>query len=65
MPRPKTGKPVKRSLNLTVSEEARENLNFLSNHYGESISALVSAWAGKEAAELRNANDGESADGGK
>lgn len=49
MPRPKTGKPPKRSLNLTVSEATREDLNFLSAYYGESISALVSSWAAEKA----------------
>ena len=53
MARPKTGKPPKKSLNLTVSKEAREDLNFLSAYHNESISALVSAWAAKEAKEIR------------
>ena len=49
MPRPKTGKPPKKSLNLTVSETTREDLNFLSAYYGESISALVGSWAAEKA----------------
>lgn len=59
MPRPKTGKPPKKSLNLTVSEAAREDLSFLSGYYGESISALVCAWAAREAAMLRSGDENE------
>ena len=53
MARPKTGKPPKKSLNLTVSVETRDDLTFLSSHHNESISALVSTWAAKEAAAIR------------
>ena len=49
MARPKTGKPAKKGMCLTVSEQTRAELTFISEHYGESISALVSAWAAKEA----------------
>ena len=56
MPRPRTGKPPKKSLNLTVSEATREDLDFLSAHYNESISALVCVWAAREAAAIRAAN---------
>lgn len=59
MPRPKTGKPPKKSLNLTVSEATREDLDFLSSYYGESISALVCVWAAREAAALRGGAEKE------
>lgn len=49
MARPKTGKPTKKGMCLTVSEQTRLELAFISEHYGESISALVSEWAEKEA----------------
>ena len=49
MARPKTGKPPKRSLNLTVDEKTREILVSLSEQRGMSISALVEEWAAKEA----------------
>lgn len=49
MARPKTGKPVKKKLTLTVDEQTRTELAFISEHHGESISALVSEWAAKEA----------------
>ena len=49
MARPKTGKPKKKGMCLTVSEQTRLELAFVSEHYGESISTLVSEWAAKEA----------------
>lgn len=49
MARPKTGKPPKQKLTLTVSAEAREILASLSEQRGMSISALVEEWAAKEA----------------
>ena len=49
MARPKTGKPPKRSLNLTVDEETRKLLETLSEQRNKSISALVEEWAAKEA----------------
>lgn len=48
MARPKIGKPAKKAMCLTVSEQTRLELAFVSAHYGESISALVSTWAEKE-----------------
>lgn len=48
MARPKTGKPPKRSLNLTVDEKTREILVFLSEQRGMSISAMVEKWAAEE-----------------
>lgn len=49
MARPKTGKPPKRSLNLTVDKKTRETLTALSEQRGVSISSLVEEWAAKEA----------------
>lgn len=49
MARPKTGRPPKRSLNLTVDEKTREVLASLSEQRGMSMSALVEEWATKEA----------------
>ena len=49
MARPKLNTPKKQKLTLTVSEQTRLELAFISEHYGESISALVSEWAEKEA----------------
>ena len=49
MARPKLNTPKKQKLTLTVSEQTRLELAFISEHYGASISALVSDWAEKEA----------------
>lgn len=49
MARPKTGKPRKRRLNLTVGEKTRESLTYLSEQRGMSISALVEELAANEA----------------
>lgn len=49
MARPKSGRPVKKDMCLTVSQQTRTELAFVSAHYGKSISALVSEWAAKEA----------------
>lgn len=48
MGRPTTGKARKKGMCLTVSEQTRLELAFISDHHEESISALVSAWAKKE-----------------
>lgn len=53
MARPKTGKPPKKGLTLTITDRTRENLDFLSMHYNESISALVAEWAAKGAAVIK------------
>ena len=47
MARPKTGKK-KQNLMLTATPQTRLELTFISERYGESISALVSKWATKE-----------------
>lgn len=52
MARPKTGKPPKKGLTLTVTEETREDLDFLSMYHNESISALVAEWSAKTAKSL-------------
>jgi hypothetical protein len=56
MARPKTGAPVKRNINLTVDEETREKMKFLSEYYGKSISSLVAEWTEKERAKIGNTN---------
>ena len=48
MARPKLNTPPKQKLSLTVSEETRRELTALSEHYGKSISALLSEWAKAE-----------------
>lgn len=48
MARPKLNTPKKQKLTLTVSAQTRLELSFISDRCGESISALVSAWAEKE-----------------
>lgn len=52
MARPKSGRPPKRSLNLTVSEQGRLNLQYVSSHCAKSISELVEEWAAKEARHI-------------
>lgn len=47
MARPKTGKK-KQNLMLAVTPQIRLELAFISEHYGESISALISEWTTKE-----------------
>lgn len=49
MARPKTGKPLKKTLNLTVNEETKIILANLSQQRAMSISAMVEEWAAKEA----------------
>lgn len=48
MARPRTGKPRKKNLTLTVDERTREQLEWLSQHRQLSISALVAMWADQE-----------------
>ncbi|MBQ8248118.1 MAG: hypothetical protein IJZ42_13400 [Lachnospiraceae bacterium] len=48
MARPKTGR-TKKNLMLTVDEQTRAELAFISQHRQESISSMVSTWAHKEA----------------
>ena len=51
MARPATGK-TKKNLMITVDDQTRAELTFISQHRSESISAMVSAWAHKEARRI-------------
>lgn len=53
MARPKTGKPPKRNLNLTVDEQTKAQLDLISQHRQMSISALVAMWADCEAKAIQ------------
>lgn len=48
MARPKSGKPPKRNLNLTVDENTKMQLDALSKYKQQSISSMVAEWADKE-----------------
>lgn len=52
MARPKTGKPKKEGLSLSVSAQARANLDFMSRIRQQSISSMVEEWAAKESKRL-------------
>ena len=52
MARPKTGKPKRQNLTLTVDAQTRINLDFISRIRQESISAMLTQWATKEARRL-------------
>lgn len=52
MARPKTGKPPKKNLTLTVDEKTREQLELLSRYRQQSISAMVAEWVDKEIKRL-------------
>ena len=47
MARPKTGKK-KKNMMLTVDEQTRLELAYISQHHEKSISAIVTEWAHKE-----------------
>lgn len=49
MARPKTGRPIKKDMCLSVTPQTRAELAFISAHHEESISELVANWAAKEA----------------
>ena len=55
MARPKTGLPAKGRINLTVSEDTRLQLAFVSRHKEKSISQLVSEWAARESKRITRA----------
>ena len=55
MPRPKSTAPKKQNLTLTVSAEARRELEFISSATGQSISVMLEEWAHKEAKRLAKA----------
>lgn len=44
MARPKSGKPHKQNLNITVDTTTRTNLNIISQQEKKSISQLVADW---------------------
>ena len=48
MARPKSTAPIKRRLNITISEETRKKLDILSLSSKKSISELVAEWAERE-----------------
>ena len=52
MARPKTGKPPKKNLTLTVDELTREQLDLLSQYRQQSISAMVADWVDREMKRL-------------
>lgn len=56
MARPKTGKPRKQNLMLTVDAQTRIHLAYISSYRNESISAMVSEWAAKEAKRIERAS---------
>lgn len=52
MARPKTGKPRKKNMVLTVDEKTRGQLDLLSQHRQQSISSMVAEWADEEVERL-------------
>ena len=52
MARPKTGKPPKKNLTLTVDAKTREQLELLSQYRQQSISSMVADWVDKEVKRL-------------
>lgn len=52
MARPKTGKPPKKNLTLTVDEQTRDQLDLLSQHRQMSISSMVAEWVDQEVQQL-------------
>lgn len=55
MARPKTGRPPKRSLNLTVDEKTKQQLEELSSIHQKSISLMVAEWADEETKRVKQA----------
>lgn len=54
--RPSTGLPHKQRLNLTVTEQTRLELEYISNSTSKSISQLVAEFASREAKKVAKAN---------
>lgn len=52
MARPKTGKPPKKNMVLTVDAQTRVNLDYISKNRQQSISSMVSEWADEEATAI-------------
>ena len=55
MPRPKTGKPKKETLLLTLTLQEKELLRFLANERQTSISAIIGEYARKEGEKAQKA----------
>ena len=55
MARPKLNKAKKKALNLTVSDQTKLELQYISQHHNESISVLIADWASKEARRIAKA----------
>ena len=61
MARPKTGLPTKQKMCLTVTSEARENLERLSQERQQSISEIICQYADQEVKKL-NRKQGKKGD---
>lgn len=55
MARPKSNTPVKGKLTLTVTDQTRAELQFVSEIEGKSISELVAEWGSKAARKAAKA----------
>lgn len=55
MARPKSTTPPKGKMNISVSDQTRLELEFISQHSGKSVSQLISEWAKKEARKTAKA----------
>ena len=65
MARPKTGLPTRQKMCLTVTSEARENLERLSQERQQSISEIVSQYALQEDKKLNRKQSREQTKGEK
>lgn len=52
MARPKSTTPPKGKINLSVSQQTKAELTFISQHTGISVSELLATWASKEAKRI-------------
>lgn len=57
MARPKSTAPIKGKINLSISEQTRQNLIFVAQCEGLSVSELVSQWAEKAARKAAKAHN--------
>lgn len=55
MPRPISTKKHKVHLNLSVTQETKEELFFLANLYQKSVSEMIASWASDEIATAKQA----------
>lgn len=62
MARPKSTKPIKQKLSLTVSAQTRAELEFIAIAHKTSISALVAEFAEKEARKIAKSTGKETPD---